>query len=140
MKYHILSVLFCFIAISSFSQNVKWENNYAKAIESTRNTDKTLLLYFVDGEDSGTERKIKQEIFKADELKSLTKDFVVYKIDVNTKSRDSKYNERLISSYNYNRVFPSIKIAVVPSVYAPQLFTNFDDEGIKAFLDTLKKL
>ncbi|TCK64808.1 hypothetical protein DFQ05_2545 [Winogradskyella wandonensis] len=140
MKYYSLSVIFCCVTLLGFSQKIKWENNYAKALELTRNTDKMLLIYFVNGVDKEAERKINQDIFKSDELKSLANDFIIYKIDTNTNSRDSRYNERLISSYNYNRVFPAIKVAVVPSYNAPELFTKFDDAGIKLFFKTLKNL
>jgi len=122
------------------SQNIVWETDYPTALNKAQRNNTVLVIYFNNGENPSKERLIKKQIFKSEEFKNLSNDIVGLLIEGANNNEKHRYNSRVISGYNKNRVFPAIKVMHFKTrTYLP-LLTNFDDTDIELFLKEFKKI
>lgn len=130
----------CFFTTSSFSQNIKWEKNYSTALKDAQENNKLLLIYFNDGKSPSIERLIKKRIFKSNEFKNISDNIVGLLITEVENNNEHRYNSRVVSGYNSNKVFPSVKVMDFKSKEHLPLLTNFEEANIKLFFSQLKNL
>lgn len=143
MKKYIIIIAICLFSGLGYAQKVKEYNSYAEAMKEFRVTSedkKIMMIYFFDGENSQLQRQIKKNILKPDVLKQFGKDVVLLKIDASKEPKQNAYNHRPLTAYNFNKVFPSIKVYIPGQNIALPLQTSFKDKEVASFITTIKSL
>jgi len=141
MKY-ILSLLIVLISLNlSFSQNVKFEQDYKEALNYAKKKNALVLFYFINGDDMYTEENIEDNVLKSSNFKrSIDSHLVIIKVDESGKSYDDKYNNRMLLAYNPQKEFPSIRVVKPNSSKKTSLLTSFNDKDIILFIDEINTL
>jgi len=140
MKNFIALVLLCVVSTTVVSQNINWEKDYPTALKKAQENKKALVIYFNDGSNPSLERLIKKEIFKSKTFKSISKNSVGLLIDSPINNEKCKYNSRVTSGHNPNKIFPSLKVINYATNNRLQLLEEFEPSNIEVFLTQLKNL
>ena len=141
MKYIFSLIVMCAFVSTSFAQNITWEDDYIKALQTTEETNSILLFYFKDGNQKTLEQKIERSILKSRKFKaSIGKSVVILTIDNSDNSKNITYNNRLVSAYNPEQKFPAL-IAKSSKFYKKtSLLKEFTDKDINMFISELNTL
>jgi len=141
MKNYIIIAFLCFFITASFAQDITWEKDYPKALRLAEQLDALILMYFTDGNQSSIEKNIKRNILKSKNFKkAIKKSIIILHIDESANSKNTNYNRRVISAYNPNKKFPSIKVILPKSRKSTTLLTKFNDMDIETFISELNSL
>ncbi|GGI57680.1 hypothetical protein GCM10011444_19890 [Winogradskyella haliclonae] len=122
------------------SQSIVWETDYPTALSKAQKDNKILVIYFNNGQSPNIERVIKKRILKSDEFKNNSNSIVGLLIEDANNNEKHRYNSRVISSYNKNKVFPAITAVRFKTRNYLPLLTKFEDANIELFLNEFKDL
>ena len=76
------------------------------------------------------------KIFK----KSIRKSIIILHIDESTNSKNTNYNSRVISAYNPNKKFPSVKVILPRTRKSTSLLTTFNDKDIQSYISEINSI
>ncbi len=133
-------VLLCLVSMPIFSQNIVWETDYPTALSKAQQDNKILVIYFNNGQSPSLERVIKKRILKSNEFKNHSNSIVGLLIENTNNNDEHRYNSRVISGYNKDKVFPAISVIHFKARKYLPLLTKFEDVNIASFLNKFKDL
>ncbi|MBT8245871.1 MAG: hypothetical protein HKP48_07140 [Winogradskyella sp.] len=140
MKNFLALIIICLVSSSSFSQNIEWEKDYPTALKKAQERKKVLIIYFNDRTNASMERLIKKEIFKSKAFKDISKNSTGLLIESPDNTEKYKFNSRVTSGHNPDKIFPSIKVINYKTNTRLPLLKEFKPSDIEGFLTQLKKL
>ena len=72
--------------------------------------------------------------------KSIRKSIIILHIDESTNSKNTNYNSRVISAYNPNKKFPSVKVTLPRTRKSTSLLTTFNDKDIQSYISEINSI
>ena len=72
--------------------------------------------------------------------KSIRKSIIILHIDESTNSKNTNYNSRVISAYNPNKKFPSVKVILPRTRKSTSLLTTFNDKDIQSYISEINSI
>ena len=115
----LLIITFCFIAITSFSQDkesgLKWLTNLEEAEKISKKTGKPILMYFTGSDWCPPCVGLKNDFFESPEFATRADSFVMVMIDYPRRidiisEKQMAYNKIVIDKYNTNKSFPKLLV------------------------------
>ncbi|MEE9364580.1 MAG: thioredoxin family protein [Cellulophaga sp.] len=108
-------ILILLFSVFAFSQD--WESSYEKAITSSKETGKPVILVFAGSDWCASCIKLEREIWKTSEFISYAKEnYILYKADFPRKKTNKlskekeKQNAKLAEKYNPKGYFPLVVV------------------------------
>jgi len=141
MKY-VVSVILLVLSVQLVkAQSIKFESDYKKALKYAKKKDALVLFFFVNGKDNYTETNIEDNVLKSSNFKNAIKaSIVIVKVNESENAKVTKYNKRIVLSYNPEKTFPSILVTNIISGKKTSLLSSFNDKDIIAFVDEINTL
>jgi len=144
MKKATLLIVFLLFSLVTIAQKLQWSENYGEALRIAQDDQKNIILFFTDGSDAKKERLVRQEFFKSSELKAMSNQLVFVNVDESKpnklSAKDKIFNNRLLTVFNPNRMFPALQLLNVSSTSRFELLTDISEEKLKAFIQQLNTI
>ena len=141
MKNYLIIAILCLFTTVNFAQEIIWEKDYPKALKLAEQKNALILIFFTDGRESSIEKNIKRNFLKSKNFKkSIIKSIIILHIDESTNSKNTNYNSRVISAYNPNKKFPSVKVTLPRTRKSTSLLTTFNDKDIQSYISEINSI
>ena len=141
MKNYLIIAILCLFTTVNFAQEIIWEKDYPKALILAEQKNALILIFFTDGRESSIEKNIKRNFLKSNNFKkSIRKSIIILHIDESTNSKNTNYNSRVISAYNPNKKFPSVKVILPRTRKSTSLLTTFNDKDIQSYISEINSI
>ena len=141
MKNYLILAILCLFTTVNFAQEIIWEKDYPKALKLAEQKNALILIFFTDGRESSIEKNIKRNFLKSNNFKkSIRKSIIILHIDESTNSKNTNYNSRVISAYNPNKKFPSVKVILPRTRKSTSLLTTFNDKDIQSYISEINSI
>lgn len=141
MKNYLIIAILCLFTTVNFAQEIIWEKDYPKALRLAEQKNALILIFFTDGRESSIEKNIKRNFLKSNNFKkSIRKSIIILHIDESTNSKNTNYNSRVISAYNPNKKFPSVKVILPRTRKSTSLLTTFNDKDIQSYISEINSI
>ena len=141
MKNYLIIAILCLFTTVNFAQEIIWEKDYPKALKLAEQKNALILIFFTDGRESSIEKNIKRNFLKSKNFKkSIIKSIIILHIDKSTNSKNTNYNSRVISAYNPNKKFPSVKVTLPRTRKSTSLLTTFNDKDIQSYISEINSI
>ena len=141
MKNYLIIAILCLFTTVNFAQEIIWEKDYPKALKLAEQKNALILIFFTDGRESSIEKNIKRNFLKSNNFKkSIRKSIIILHIDESTNSKNTNYNSRVISAYNPNKKFPSVKVILPRTRKSTLLLTTFNDKDIQSYISEINSI
>ena len=141
MKNYLIIAILCLFTTVNFAQEIIWEKDYPKALKLAEQKNALILIFFTDGRESSIEKNIKRNFLKSNNFKkSIRKSIIILHIDESTNSKNTNYNSRVISAYNPNKKFPSVKVILPRTRKSNSLLTTFNDKDIQSYISEINSI
>ena len=141
MKNYLIIAILCLFTTVTFAQEIIWEKVYPKALKLAEQKNALILIFFTDGRESSIEKNIKRNFLKSNNFKkSIRKSIIILHIDESTNSKNTNYNSRVISAYNPNKKFPSVKVILPRTRKSTSLLTTFNDKDIQSYISEINSI
>ncbi|MDA8874556.1 hypothetical protein [uncultured Winogradskyella sp.] len=141
MKNYLIIAILCLFTTVNFAQEIIWEKDYPKALKLAEQKNALILIFFTDGRESSIEKNIKRNFLKSNNFKkSIRKSIIILHIDESTNSKNTNYNSRVISAYNPNKKFPSVKVILPRTRKSTSLLTTFNDKDIQSYISEINSI
>jgi len=141
MKNYLIIAILCLFTTVNFAQEIIWEKDYPKALKLAEQKNALILIFFTDGRESSIEKNIKRNFLKSNNFKkSIRKSIIILHIDESTNSKNTNYNSRVISAYNPNKKFPSVKVTLPRTRKSTSLLTTFNDKDIQSYISEINSI
>lgn len=141
MKNYLIIAILCLFTTVNFAQEIIWEKDYPKALRLAEQKNALILIFFTDGRESSIEENIKRNFLKSKNFKkSIRKSIIILHIDESTNSKNTNYNSRVISAYNPNKKFPSVKVILPRTRKSTSLLTTFNDKDIQSYISEINSI
>ena len=141
MKNYLIIAILCLFTTVNFAQEIIWEKDYPKALRLAEQKNALILIFFTDGGESSIEENIKRNFLKSKNFKkSIRKSIIILHIDESTNSKNTNYNSRVISAYNPNKKFPSVKVILPRTRKSTSLLTTFNDKDIQSYISEINSI
>ncbi|WP_375235299.1 thioredoxin family protein [Winogradskyella sp.] len=141
MKNYLIIAILCLFTTVNFAQEIIWEKDYPKALRLAEQKNALILIFFTDGRESSIEENIKRNFLKSKNFKkSIRKSIIILHIDESTNSKNTNYNSRVISAYNPNKKFPSVKVILPRTRKSTSLLTTFNEKDIQSYISEINSI
>lgn len=141
MKNYLIIAILCLFTTVNFAQEIIWEKDYPKALRLAEQKNALILIFFTDGRESSIEKNIKRNFLKSKNFKkSIRKSIIILHIDESTNSKNTNYNSRVISAYNPNKKFPSVKVILPRTRKSTSLLTTFNEKDIQSYISEINSI
>lgn len=141
MKNYLIIAILCLFTTVNFAQEIIWEKDYPKALRLAEQKNALILIFFTDGGESSIEENIKRNFLKSNNFKkSIRKSIIILHIDESTNSKNTNYNSRVISAYNPNKKFPSVKVILPRTRKSTSLLTTFNEKDIQSYISEINSI
>lgn len=141
MKNYLIIAILCLFTTVNFAQEIIWEKDYPKALRLAEQKNALILIFFTDGGESSIEENIKRNFLKSKNFKkSIRKSIIILHIDESTNSKNTNYNSRVISAYNPNKKFPSVKVILPRTRKSTSLLTTFNEKDIQSYISEINSI
>ena len=141
MKNYLIIAILCLFTTVNFAQEIIWEKDYPKALKVAEQKNALILIFFTDGRESSIEKNIKRNFLKSNNFKkSIRKSIIILHIDESTNSKNTNYNSRVISAYNPNKKFPSVKVILPRTRKSTSLLTTFNEKDIQSYISEINSI
>ncbi len=141
MKNYLIIAILCLFTTVNFAQEIIWEKDYPKALKLAEQKNALILIFFTDGRESSIEENIKRNFLKSKNFKkSIRKSIIILHIDESTNSKNTNYNSRVISAYNPNKKFPSVKVILPRTRKSTSLLTTFNEKDIQSYISEINSI
>lgn len=141
MKNYLIIAILCLFTTVNFAQEIIWEKDYPKALKLAEQKNALILIFFTDGRESSIEKNIKRNFLKSNNFKkSIRKSIIILHIDESTNSKNTNYNSRVISAYNPNKKFPSVKVILPRTRKSTSLLTTFNEKDIQSYISEINSI
>ena len=141
MKNYLIIAILCLFTTVNFAQEIIWEKDYPKALRLAEQKNALILIFFTDGGESSIEENIKCNFLKSKNFKkSIRKSIIILHIDESTNSKNTNYNSRVISAYNPNKKFPSVKVILPRTRKSTSLLTTSNEKDIQSYISEINSI
>ena len=141
MKNYLIIAILCLFTTVNFAQEIIWEKDYPKALKLAEQKNALILIFFTDGRESSIEKNIKRNFLKSNNFKkSIRKSIIILHIDESTNSKNTNYNSRVISAYNPNKKFPSVKVILPRTRKSTSLLTTSNEKDIQSYISEINSI
>ena len=141
MKNYLIIAILCLFTTVNFAQEIIWEKDYPKALKLAEQKNALILFFFTNGREYSIEKNIKRNFLKSKNFKkSIRKSIIILHIDESTNSKNTNYNSRVISAYNPNKKFPSVKVTLPRTRKSTSLLTTFNDKDIQSYISEINSI